>query len=114
MALLSPRPFLNRLPDWSIPTDTVLTNTVSCPTSATPTLPAASVFAPSPQTVSFPADGQYLLHYFAQDCAGTEELKFTQDANLSWSTSFYTVPINIDTVAPTISSLTFLARTVHQ
>ena len=94
-------------PRLAIPTDTVLTNTISCPTSAAPTLPAASVFAPPPQTVSFTADGQYLLHYFAQDCAGTEELKFTQDANLSWSTSFYTVPINIDTVAPTISSLNF-------
>ena len=94
-------------PRLAIPTDTVLTNPVSCPTSAAPTQPGASVFAPSPQTVSFTADGQYLLHYFAQDCAGTEELKFTQDANLSWSTSFYTVPINIDTVAPTISSLKF-------
>ena len=94
-------------PKLAIPTDTVLTNPISCPTSAAPTLPAASVFAPSSQTVSFPADGQYLLHYFAQDCAGTEELKFTQDANLSWSTSFYTVPVNVDTVAPTVSSLKF-------
>jgi uncharacterized repeat protein (TIGR01451 family) len=94
-------------PRLIIPTDTVLTNSTSCPTSAMPTQPAASVFTPLPQTVSFPADGQYVLHYFAQDCAGTEELKFTQDAGLSWSTSFYTVPVNVDTVAPTVSGLTF-------
>ncbi|RSL16537.1 putative repeat protein (TIGR01451 family) [Edaphobacter aggregans] len=93
-------------PKLPIATDTVLTNSVSCPTSAAPTTPAASVFTASSQ-ISFPTDGQYLLHYFAQDCAGTEELKFTQDANFSWSTSFYTVPINIDTVAPTVSSLKF-------
>ena len=75
-------------PRLIIPTDTVLTNSIPCPTAAMPTVPAASVFAPHSQTVSFTADGQYLLHYFAQDCAGTEELKFTQDAGLSWSTSF--------------------------
>jgi uncharacterized repeat protein (TIGR01451 family) len=94
-------------PKLMIPTDTVVTNSISCPTSAIPTVPAASVFAPPPQTVTFPTDGQYFLHYFAQDCAGTEELKFTQDASSSWSTSFYTVPVNVDTVTPTISSLKF-------
>ena len=44
-----------------------------------------------------------MLHYFAQDCAGTEELKFTQTAG-SWSTSFYTFPINVDTVNPVVAS----------
>ena len=56
-----------------------------------------------PQTISVSADGTYLLHYFAQDCAGTEELQFTQTAG-SWSTSFYTFPINVDTVAPIVAS----------
>jgi uncharacterized repeat protein (TIGR01451 family) len=58
---------------------------------------------PTPQTVNVSADGTYLLHYFAQDCAGTEELQFTQTAG-SWSTSFYTFPINVDTVAPIVAS----------
>ena len=47
--------------------------------------------------------GQYLLHYFAQDCAGTEELKFTKTGG-SWSTSFYTFPINVDTVNPVVKT----------
>jgi uncharacterized repeat protein (TIGR01451 family) len=62
------------------------------------------VFSPPPQVVSVSQDGQYLIHYFAQDCAGTEELKFTEDANSSWSTSFYTVPLNVDTTPPQVTS----------
>jgi uncharacterized repeat protein (TIGR01451 family) len=89
-----------------IPTDTVLTSPTACPAPATPGEPPATIFAPSPQTVVFPGDGQFFLHYFAQDCAGTEELKFTQDAASSWSTSFFTVPVNIDTVMPAISAIT--------
>ena len=90
-------------PILPIPTDTVLINSPSpCPVPE----PPASVFTPTAQTVSFPSDGKFLLHYFAQDCAGTEELKFTQDASSSWSTSFFTIPVNIDTVTPTISAIT--------
>ncbi|HMH14247.1 MAG TPA: DUF11 domain-containing protein [Edaphobacter sp.] len=89
-----------------IPTDTVITSPTACPAPATPGTPPASIFAPSPQTVAFPGDGQFFLHYFAQDCAGTEELKFTQDATSSWSTSFFTIPVNIDTVTPVISGIT--------
>jgi uncharacterized repeat protein (TIGR01451 family) len=63
----------------------------------------ASVFTPPAQHLSVGADGQYVLHYMAQDCAGTEELKFAQ-SNGSWATSFYTFPINIDTVAPVVAS----------
>jgi hypothetical protein len=44
-------------PRLLIPTDTILTNPTSCPSSATPTQPAATVFMPPPQTVSFSADG---------------------------------------------------------
>jgi uncharacterized repeat protein (TIGR01451 family) len=89
-----------------IPTDKIITSPIACPTPANPSQPPASVFAPSPVTVPFPSDGQFFLHYFAQDCAGTEELKFTQDASSSWSTSFFTIPVNIDTVTPAISAIT--------
>jgi uncharacterized repeat protein (TIGR01451 family) len=87
-------------PPPPVPGDTTLTNG-ACPapgSSAT-----ASPFIPQPQSVSVLADGQYLLHYFAQDCAGTEELKFTQTGG-NWSTSFYTYPINVDTVPPVVLS----------
>ena len=93
-------------PMFLIPTDKVITSPTACPAPATPGQPPASTFAPLPQTVMFPGDGQFFLHYFAQDCAGTEELKFTQDATSSWSTSFFTIPVNIDTVTPVISAIT--------
>ena len=76
---------------------------VTCPGSSDPTSPAASVFTPPAQSVSVGEDGQYLLHYLARDCAGTPELKFTQ-SNGNWATSFYTFPINVDTVVPVVAS----------
>jgi uncharacterized repeat protein (TIGR01451 family) len=82
--------------------DTLLTNT-ACPAPGGANPPAATVFQPPPQPISVNQDGQYLLHYFAQDCAGTEELQFTQNAG-SWATSFYTYPINVDTVFPVVAS----------
>jgi uncharacterized repeat protein (TIGR01451 family) len=99
-AVPQPTPFL------PIATDTVIPSTIPCPAPTNPGEPPASPFMPASQTVTFPADGQYFLHYFAQDCAGTEELKFTQDASSSWSTSFYTIPVNVDTVTPVISAIT--------
>ncbi len=81
--------------------DIPLTNPVACPAPGSAN-PSATVFTPPVQSISL-ADGQYLLHYLAQDCAGTQELKFTQ-TNGVWATSFYTVPINVDTVKPVISS----------
>jgi hypothetical protein len=84
--------------------DTTLTNSIGCPSPSNPSNPPATVFAPPQQSVNSLADGQYVLHYFAKDCAGTEELKFAQDGNGSWSTSFYTVPVNIDTVAPAVAT----------
>jgi uncharacterized repeat protein (TIGR01451 family) len=77
--------------------DTLLTNT-ACPSNK-----PVAVYQPASQPITL-ADGMYLLHYFAQDCAGTQELKFTQDNNQSWSTSFYTYPINVDTIAPVVAS----------
>ena len=82
---------------------TPITNPVSCPTSIT-TGGTPGAFTPSAQPVALNADGSYLLYYFAQDCAGTQELKFVKDGSGSWSTSYYTVPINVDTVLPAVSS----------
>jgi uncharacterized repeat protein (TIGR01451 family) len=88
-------------PPAPIPGDLTLTNSGACPAPGGSA--PANVFAPPAVTVSVPADGQYLLHYYAQDCAGTQELKFTQSGG-SWSTAFYTFPINVDTVDPVIVS----------
>ena len=85
-----------------VPGDVTVTNSTGCPLPANPLSPAASTFVPPAQAISVLADGQYALHYFAQDCAGTEELKFTPVGNGGWATTFYTVPINVDTVAPKI------------
>jgi hypothetical protein len=84
--------------------DTTLTNSVGCPTPPNLTTPAATTFTPDPIALQGLADGTYLVHYFAQDCAGTEELLFTQDGNGNWSTNFYTYPLNVDTTAPVVSS----------
>ena len=85
--------------------DTTLTNSIACPTSTPPYTYKATTFTPPQQSITFTSDGMYLLHYFARDCASTEELKFTQDTTTgSWSTSFYTFPINVDTVAPVVAS----------
>lgn len=87
-------------PPAPIPGDTTLTNG-ACPAPGS-TPPAATPFNPS-QSLNYLADGKYLLHYYAQDCAGTQELQFIQ-TGANWSTSFYTYPINVDTVAPVIVS----------
>jgi hypothetical protein len=84
-------------------TPTVLASSVVCPTLASPTGVAASTFTAPQQTLSNLADGKYLVYYYAQDCAGTEELQFVQDSNSNWSTSFYTYPLNIDTTLPVAS-----------
>jgi hypothetical protein len=85
-------------------TDTVVENSIPCPAPANPLDPPATVFTTDSQTLSGLSEGNHLVHYFAQDCAGTEELKFSQDAGGSWSTSYYTYPINVDTVAPVVAS----------
>ncbi len=92
-------------PGNPVPGDTTLTNTIACPTSSSPTEPAATVFTPPQQMIPIlDGDGMYLIHYFARDCASTEELKFTQDMTGSWSTSFYTVPVNVDTQPPVVAT----------
>jgi hypothetical protein len=88
-----------------IPNDvTVLNGTCPIPTASDPGPTVAPSFTPGVQALRFSEDGKYLLHYYSQDCAGTRELLFQQVAG-SWTTNFYTVPINVDTVAPAISSL---------
>ncbi len=94
---------------FAVPGDVTLTNANGCPTPANPGQPLASVFAPPSQVVTVPADGQYQLHYFAQDCAGTQELQFSAAGNGGWATSFFTVPINVDTVAPVVASAPVLS-----
>ena len=91
------------LPPAPIPGDTTLTNSIACPTAGTKNY-TATPFTPPQQQITFPGDGMYALHYFARDCASTEELKFTQDSMGSWSTLFYTVPVNVDTTAPAVAS----------
>jgi hypothetical protein len=81
-------------------TDTKLPDTAGCPTPSSPGSPAAAVFTTGVRQLSNLQDGYYALHYYAQDCAGTQELKFVQDNTGSWTTNFYTYPINVDTVAP--------------
>ncbi|MBS1823387.1 MAG: DUF11 domain-containing protein [Acidobacteria bacterium] len=85
---------------FAVTGDVTLANPAGCPTPAI----QASVFAPPSQTLTVAADGMYALHYFAQDCAGTEELQFTPVGSGGWATSFYTVPVNVDTVAPVVAS----------
>ncbi len=89
-------------PGPPVPDDVTVPNT-ACPTPGGTNPPKATPFTLLGEGESVPEDGQYLLHYFAQDCAGTEELKFTKSGG-SWSTSFYTLPINVDTVAPKIAT----------
>jgi hypothetical protein len=91
------------VPGTPVSTDATVTNSVSCPTTnpAGGTPPAFTTTVP---VNVIDGDGNYLLHYYAQDCAGTQELSFTQDGTGSWSTSFYTVPINVDTIAPIVAS----------
>lgn len=88
-----------------IPKDvTVLNGTCPIPTASDPGPAIAPTFTTGAQTLNFSEDGHYFLHYYSQDCAGTRELLFQQVAG-SWTTNFYTLPINVDTVAPAISSL---------
>lgn len=88
-----------------IGTDTVVTNGTSCPTAGYAGAPAATTLTSPVEPLSLSSgDGSYLMHYYAQDCAGTQELLFTKDpSTLSWSTSFYTYALNLDTGKPTAS-----------
>jgi hypothetical protein len=91
-------------PDTSlpIPGDVTLpkTNPVICPSAPTP---GALPFATN-DTVTL-TEGSHQLHYFATDCAGTEELVYTPNlANLGNWASFKTLTINVDTTLPAVAS----------
>ncbi len=90
------------MPGDAISGETTLTDSLGCPSPTSPGIPAATVFTPGQQTISGLGEGYYLLHYYAQDCAGTEEFQFTQDNTASWSTHFYTVPFAVDKTAPAV------------
>ena len=96
----------SQVPSPSAPpsTDTVVQNNITCPLASNPLDPPAAVFATGPQTITVSQDGKYLLHYYAQDCAGSNEFSFIKDPTGNWSTNFYTVPIDVDTVAPVVAS----------
>jgi hypothetical protein len=84
--------------------DTTLQTTANC--SAIPfTAKSVPNFNPPVQQLSFASDGQYLLHYYAEDCAGTQELQFTQDQTGSWMTNFFTIEVNVDTIKPAVVGL---------
>jgi hypothetical protein len=85
--------------------DITLPTSANC--SAIPfTAKSVPNFSPAAQQLSFSSDGHFLLHYFAQDCAGTQELAFTQDGTGSWMTNFFTTPVNVDTQKPSVIGLT--------
>ncbi len=88
--------------EFPIPSDTVLVNPIGCPSPEDPGAIKASYFHPPDQEITVPEDGEYLIHYFATDCAGTEELKFTKDETGAWHTGFYTVAVNVDTIPPDV------------
>jgi hypothetical protein len=85
-------------PEFPVPGDISLYAPAGCTTPA-----PAKPFQPAPVAIDLP-DGKYFVHYFATDCAGTEELKFYQDASHSWNTTFYTQELDIDTVKPVLVS----------
>ncbi len=94
-------------PPAPVPGDPLpLVNTVGCPTPTNLTVPAALPFTPPAVTLSGLADRNYLVHYFAQDCSGTQELLFTKDGSGVWATNFFTYPINVDTTAPSVTGPT--------
>jgi hypothetical protein len=87
-------------PTYPLSTDTVLSNPVPCPSNPTPgALPFDTT-----STFALPQDGIYAVHYYAKDCAGTEELLFTPSGNSgqNWA-SYKTIEIGVDTMAPIAS-----------
>jgi hypothetical protein len=90
-------------PTFPIATDTTLFNP-SGTSTACPNVPGG-IFSPATSTLTL-AEGRYKLHFFATDCASTEELKFTpsNNPNTNWA-AFKTVPVNIDLTAPGVTGL---------
>ncbi len=87
--------------EFPVPGDKTILYPGGCPAAGTP---APAIWTPASVQLHVDADGMYLLHYFATDCAGTEELYFRQDNTGSWYTTFYTAIMFVDTVAPQVVS----------
>ncbi len=83
--------------EFPVPGDQTLYAPGGCP-GTTPAQP----FNPEDVAIKVEQDGKYLVHYFATDCAGTEELFFYQDRAKSWNTTFYAAELNVDTVKPEV------------
>ena len=93
------------IPGAPASTDTVVENSIPCPSPANPPDPPAAPFTTDSQTLN--ESSRTATIWFTtspEDCAGTEELQFSQDAGGSWSTSYYTYPINVDTMAPVVAT----------
>jgi hypothetical protein len=88
-------------PTFPVPGDQTLFSTGTCPNTTPGTFETTATF-------SLP-EGRHKLHFFATDCASTEELRFqrSNDPNVNWA-KFKTVAVNIDVSkpTPTIISLT--------
>jgi hypothetical protein len=91
-------------PEFPVPGDLSLYPEASYPTTGCTISGPAKPFQPAPVTINVAEDGKYFVHYFATDCAGTEELKFYQDNTQSWNTTFFTAELDVDTVKPEIVS----------
>jgi uncharacterized repeat protein (TIGR01451 family) len=81
-----------------------------CPAPSTTATPPAMALPPFVTTATLNlGDGVHTLGFFSTDCAGTEELQFSKTfaPGPDWGTSFLTVPIKVDTIAPTINGPTF-------
>jgi uncharacterized repeat protein (TIGR01451 family) len=90
-------------PPAPISGDSTLSNNGACP--APGSAPTNVKPFKGTHTVDVMDDGEYLLHYYAQDCAGTQELQFINNSG-TWATAFYTYPINVDTLPPVVSAIT--------
>ena len=102
-------PYLSPLPDTTYPisTDTTVQNsgTSTSPSSSVPLCSGTPSSLSSSATLT-PGDGIYNLHYFATDCALTEELSFNpkvlNNPTVNWA-SFKYVTFGIDTQQPTFT-----------
>jgi hypothetical protein len=90
-------------PEFPVPGDVTLYYPNGC------SLPAPVDYFAPPVQLQVAQDGKYLLHYFATDCAGTEELYFLQDKTGSWETTFYTAQVFVDTVNPHVDEFPTLS-----
>jgi hypothetical protein len=80
----------------------------ACPNAPGGVFKTGSTNVPVDTSTGAPfTEGRYKLHFFATDCAETEELKFrvSKDPNVNWA-SFKTVTVKIDTGTPAVNGLT--------